>query len=223
MFGRSIRSLLDKGGSAQVEIPGAKVSLSSQLERSREQSSEHPAKELLPASAPGSEVEPRASAAGVSSAERPSDEHMRELEASLKLARDQARMWQFVFLNNYLVFHTHQVLDWLASFGGAVERSLLETAWLAQIPDPQERAAVVNALVTSGLATTEGPGVRVTDMGRDFLAWRGHCLLVGRRISPRHPCRQLVGFLPRHHSREASIRSWRLDARRRAVSGGGLR
>lgn len=87
--------------------------------------------------------------------------------------RANATLWEYRYLNYYLVRNTQMVLDWLASQPQPLSLRLVDSLLQPTIPDTNERAAIVNALQTHHLITVVGDAINVTPKGRDYLQWRG--------------------------------------------------
>ena len=90
----------------------------------------------------------------------------------LQAERARAYLWEYRYLNHFLVRHTQIVLDWLASLKDRPTYSLYDTVWLPAIPSADERRAVIDALSTHHLVQFQGDLIEVTPKGREYTQWR---------------------------------------------------
>lgn len=85
-----------------------------------------------------------------------------------------AYIWEYRYLNYFLVRVTQQVLDWLAALPHATTYAYYDSVWLPIIPSARERQVVINALDAHHLILTDTTGmIIVTPKGREYLEWRG--------------------------------------------------
>lgn len=96
-----------------------------------------------------------------------------EIENIIRGERANAYLWEYRYLNFFLVYRTQQVLDWLASVPQPVSIQLYSSYWLPSIPSAEERAVIITALAAHSLLQVRGEAVEVTAKGREYLAWRG--------------------------------------------------
>ena len=87
--------------------------------------------------------------------------------------RARAYLWEYRYLNYYLVPHTQRVLEWLASLESRTSTQLYDTMWLPLIPSPQERQAILSALQAHYLIMIDKDLIEVTPKGREYIQWRG--------------------------------------------------
>jgi hypothetical protein len=87
--------------------------------------------------------------------------------------RRRATLWEYRFLNYFLVPRTQIVLDWLNGRGptGVAEYD----AWmLPLVPNPVERFAVIDALRNHHLVDISANHmISVTPKGKEYIQWRG--------------------------------------------------
>jgi hypothetical protein len=100
----------------------------------------------------------------------PESKEVREL---LDAERAIAYLWEYRYLNYFLVPNTQIVIDWLASLQIRPTVKLYDTVWLPAIPSPTERRAILNALQTHYLITIDKELIEVTPKGREYIQWRG--------------------------------------------------
>jgi hypothetical protein len=100
-------------------------------------------------------------------------EPQREQVTSL-LSAEQAtsRLWEYRYLNYFLVANTQRVLDWLAQFPQQIAYSFYDTQWLPIVPDANERGAIINALQSHHLVQTDAQSISVTPKGHEYIQWR---------------------------------------------------
>lgn len=87
--------------------------------------------------------------------------------------RARAYLWEYRYLNMFLVRHTQQVLDWLVGLPQRTTFQMFDAFWAPAIPTAQERKAVIGALETHHLIQFEGDLIDVTPKGREYSQWRG--------------------------------------------------
>jgi len=100
-------------------------------------------------------------------------EQQQKIVEFVEAERARAALWEYRFLNFYLVRHTQRILDWLASLKKPVTLSLFDDFWSPSIPKPSERRAIIEALENNRLIQLGGPFIEVTPKGREYLQWRG--------------------------------------------------
>ena len=85
-----------------------------------------------------------------------------------------AYLWEYRYLNYFLVRGTQAVLDWLIGLPQATTYAHFDTVWLPIIPSASERLAIISALEAHHLIINEASGlIVVTDKGREYQGWRG--------------------------------------------------
>jgi hypothetical protein len=107
---------------------------------------------------------------------------LRTVRELLDAERTRAYVWEYRYLNYFLVPHTQRVLDWFASLSQRASVQLFDTIWMPLIPNPQERRAVLSALQEHHLITIQNDLIEVTPKGREYIQWRG-----GPRPAPSPP------------------------------------
>ena len=92
----------------------------------------------------------------------------------LDAERARAYLWEYRYLNYFLVYQTQHILDWFASLPTRTSLQLFDTMWLPFIPSADGRRAIINALQAHHLIIIlEGDLVEVTPKGREYIQWRG--------------------------------------------------
>lgn len=91
----------------------------------------------------------------------------------IRSERANAYLWEYRYLNFFLVRQTQMVLDWLATFDKPVSTRLIDSQLQTWIPDAKERQAILNALISHHLVNLDGELLEVTPKGKEYLEWRG--------------------------------------------------
>lgn len=95
-----------------------------------------------------------------------------EIDGALKSEKERSALWEYRYLNFFLVPASQSVLDWLAN-RAAVSYSTYDSWMLQSIPNPKERGAILQALAAHHLIRIDDTMISVTDKGREYLQWRG--------------------------------------------------
>jgi len=98
---------------------------------------------------------------------------LRTVRELLDAERARAHVWEYRYLNYFLVPHTQRVLDWFASLLNRTSVQLFDTVWLPLIPDAQERRVILSVLQGHHLIVIQNDLVEVTPKGREYIQWRG--------------------------------------------------
>lgn len=85
-----------------------------------------------------------------------------------------AYIWEYRYLNYFLVRGTQLVLDWLIGLPQATTYMHYDSVWLPIIPSANERQAIINALQAHHLIQQDASGmIIVSQKGREYQEWRG--------------------------------------------------
>src|SRR5207249_2538621 len=95
------------------------------------------------------------------------------VEEIIRAERATTYLWEYRYLNYFLVYHTQQVLDWLASLQQPITLRYFDSFWLPLIPSANERNAVITALQAHHLIQVTNDLIQVTPKGREYQQWRG--------------------------------------------------
>lgn len=90
--------------------------------------------------------------------------------------RARAYLWEYKYLNYYLVRSTQVVLDWLVKQPQRITFSYFDSYWNTLLPDPRERIAIIQALENHHLISIEKELITVTEKGKEYHSWRGPLL-----------------------------------------------
>lgn len=158
LFRADIKSLF--GRIATIRFPGGELS-TSQRDRVSEvatANTEPPAPQEAIAPPPGLNL---------------NQDQQRLLADFINSERARAELWEYRYLNYFLVPHTQRVLDWFTGLGQATTVQFFDSLWLPVIPNPNERQAVLGALRAHHLLDLQGEMLRVTPKARGYVNWRG--------------------------------------------------
>jgi len=162
VFKEDIRGLLRR--IARIRLPGGSELSISQVERAGEES---PPRKAAPPVPPPEQLP-------VLQNLSLTPEQVEQIVQVFQAERAKAYLWEYRYLNYYLVPHTQRVLDWLASLNTRTSYSFFDALWMPAIPNAQERQAVIRALANHHLII-ESPGdlIEITPKGREYVQWRG--------------------------------------------------
>jgi hypothetical protein len=146
---------------AKIKVGGSEVS-TSQIDRSAE-ALQSPASPALVASSEPAPVLPE----GVD------QDSGRRLLEMIHSERTRAVLWEYRFLNLFLVHHTQQALDWLVSLPERPSLAFADARMQGLISSAKERVAVLVALESHALVRVVDGLIEVTPKGREYVQWRG--------------------------------------------------
>lgn len=87
--------------------------------------------------------------------------------------RANAYIWEYRYLNYYLILQTHLVLDWIYDLKTAIAFSFFDTSFKVTIPLAEERMAIITALSNHYLVSFEGSKIEITEKGREYIEYMG--------------------------------------------------
>lgn len=73
------------------------------------------------------------------------------------------------------------VLDWFAKFPQVTTEDAYDAYWSQFIAEAQQRKIILQVLTGHHLVEAEGPGLRITDKGKEYVAWRGSLPSLGTK------------------------------------------
>jgi len=147
---------------AKIRLPGGTEFSTSQTAKLEESSEDKPPPKLPPQDA--------------SSLALPTNltqQQLEDVKQLLDAERSRSYLWEYRYLNYFLVYRTQQVLDWFASLPTRTSLSLFDSLWLPAIPSMEERRNIINALEGHYLIRIDNELVEVTPKGREYVQWRG--------------------------------------------------
>lgn len=102
-----------------------------------------------------------------------SEEDARRLRQALQSERARAHLWEYRFLNRFLVLNTQRVLDWLAGLPDPPTVTMYDAWWQQVIPSAEQRRTIIQALEEHNLIVMKGDLIEVTPKGKEYIEWRG--------------------------------------------------
>jgi len=91
-----------------------------------------------------------------------------EVVKYIQKLQDESIKWRFLFADIYLVFYAKYVLFWLFKLKLA-KREDFDKVWQLEIPDEQERRAILDALLSLDFVRTENDNLFITDLGSTYV------------------------------------------------------
>ena len=109
----------------------------------------------------------------------PNDLNQQQKQAVEQLVRSHiatSYLWEYRYLNYFLVRGTQEVLDWLIGLPQSTTYAHFDSTWLPIIPSANERQAIINALQAHHLVQVDNKTgiIEVTPKGREYQEWRGN-------------------------------------------------
>lgn len=95
------------------------------------------------------------------------------IRETFQATQQLAILWEYRFLNLYLVYNTQSVLDWLASLPQRTTLSMYYSIWMPIVSSADERRAIIDALQRHNLIAIKEGLIEVTSKGVDYIQWRG--------------------------------------------------
>lgn len=160
VFRNDLRALMRRV--ATIRFPGGELS-TTQAERASAATTEPEAAPPAPPPEPGTLPD--------SLSLSPDDQQ--RLREFLEAERARAALWEYRYLNLFLVPHTQRVLDWLANLQQRTTAQMYDSFWMPLIPDSNERAAILDALRSHHLIQLQGLMIEVTPKGKEYVKSRG--------------------------------------------------
>ncbi len=161
-YNEEIKALLKR----LTKLPGGVELSTPQLEKT---ASEEPLKDKVSSEPQSAEVQIK------------QDEPFEKIKAMYQSERARAYFWEYSYLNYFLVLNTQRILSWINQMFNnhtQITLSLYDSIWMPQIPDIQERKAIMKALEQHLLITIdENTGlISITEKGREYVEWRSKVL-----------------------------------------------
>ena len=106
----------------------------------------------------------------------PKDMPQEQLQAIEQIIRSHiatSYLWEYRYLNYFLVRGTQEVLDWLIELKQPTTYALYDSIWLPLVPTANERVARINALQAHHLVQDQNGLIKVTPKGLEYQEWRG--------------------------------------------------
>lgn len=100
-------------------------------------------------------------------------EMLKLLEQAMLAERARAYLWEYRYLNFFLVLGTQRVLDWLVSLPASTTVSAYDTFWQPVVPSAEQRRTILAVLESHTLIVFRADLIEVTPKGREYIQWRG--------------------------------------------------
>ena len=159
VFVKDIRGLI--GRLATIKFPGGELS-TNQAEQGKGEPTDRKPPEI-----------PSESVIDIPPTLSLNSEQVTQVRQLFEAERAKAYLWEYRYLNYFLVPHTQRVLDWLASIPQSTSVSFFDSFWQPLIPGAQERRAIISALEQHHLIQLTGELVEITPKGKEYIQWRG--------------------------------------------------
>lgn len=99
-------------------------------------------------------------------------EQQEELKKVFQAERAAARLWEYRYLNLFLALSTQFVLQWFVSVQVTTDNAC-DAFWSQYIADASQRKIILQVLTSHHLIEADGPALKVTDKGKEYVRWRG--------------------------------------------------
>lgn len=102
-------------------------------------------------------------------------EQKQEVEVLIRAHIATSYLWEYRYLNYFLVRGTQDVFDWLVGLQESTNYAHFDSTWLPIIPSANERQSIINALQAHHLIQWNGNNdlIQVTPKGYEYQNWRG--------------------------------------------------
>jgi hypothetical protein len=98
------------------------------------------------------------------------------LKEEVKNWRARSYLWEYRYLNYYLVPRTQYTLDYFYDLKKPLSFAYYDAMTIPLIPDPKERAAMIGALISHHLLIDTSGLLTISEKGREYVEWRGKML-----------------------------------------------
>lgn len=102
-----------------------------------------------------------------------SEEDARRLRQTMQSERARAHLWEYRYLNYFLVLNSQRVLDWLAGLPDPPTFTMYDAWWQQVIPSAEQRRTIIQVLEEHNLIVMKGDLIEITPKGREYIEWRG--------------------------------------------------
>jgi hypothetical protein len=94
------------------------------------------------------------------------------VQQKLNAERARAYLWEYRYLNLFLVAKTQRVLEWFGTLTVATTPATYDTFWTTAIPEPAQRQTVLAVLESHYLVVSNDGLLTISEKGREYLEWR---------------------------------------------------
>lgn len=102
---------------------------------------------------------------------RLSPEQQQAIREAFQSEQAAARVWEYRFMNYFFAPATQAVLTWLVGLDTGTTLNAYAAFWTLQVPLPQERQAILDALQMHNCIAIDGQLLTVTEKGREYANW----------------------------------------------------
>jgi hypothetical protein len=156
-FKQDIRDILARLGT--IKFPGGEISTQLQQTKAEKlESSKKPEAQDTPSLPQGLTLTP---------------DQIKKVSEYIVAERANAYLWEYRYLNYFLVPHTQQVLDWFVSLAQSTSLRFYDSFWQPAIVSSQERKAILDALQQHHLIEITSDLIEITPKGKEYAGWRG--------------------------------------------------
>lgn len=99
------------------------------------------------------------------------DNLVSQLRSAWNQEKQACILWEYRYLNWFLVFNTQKILDWAIRINTATSIDNYNAVWSPLVPVSNQRIAILSALESHSLIAINGDFILVTDKGKDYAAW----------------------------------------------------
>ena len=96
-----------------------------------------------------------------------------DLKEEVRKAYNESYGWKFVYLNQFFVYNTKQVLLWFSNQGSPQSRQLFHQAWQQFIPSFNQRDVILEMALRFNMLESDGINLNITTEGYYFLQYIG--------------------------------------------------
>lgn len=100
-------------------------------------------------------------------------EQVKQLSDIFQAERARAYLWEYRYLNYFLVPLTQRVLDGLATLTDRLTYTLYDSLLTQTVSKAEEQKAIIDALAAHHLIQLKGDLIEVTPKGREYIQWPG--------------------------------------------------
>jgi hypothetical protein len=97
----------------------------------------------------------------------------KKLQELYNTERARAYLWEYNYLNFFLVRNSQNILDWFYALDKGTSYSLYDSTWLNAVPNPNEREIIFNVLINHHLIIKNKEIIHISEKGKEYVEWRG--------------------------------------------------
>lgn len=101
-----------------------------------------------------------------------SDPELEQIQEVLNAERARAYVWEYRYLNLFLVPATVLVLEWFASLTVRITIGMYDAFWSTTVREAEQRTTILSVLESHRLVQRDGDIVAITEKGREYLEWK---------------------------------------------------